>query len=454
MAQSCELQLMTQDGSHIWVSLSANVARPNTGGTTLRVMLKDITERVRLDEKLLEKNLELERTRQVADKANQAKSEFLASMSHELRSPLNAILGFAQLIAAGSPPPTAAQKSSIDHILHGGWYLLGLINEILDLAGIESGQLALSMGTESLTEVMRDCQSMIEPLARAAEIQVKFPSFDQACFVHADGRRLKQVLVNLLTNAIKYNRSKGEVTVSLSLRAQGRVRISIQDGGRGLTPEQLQQLFQPFNRLGQESGTQEGSGIGLVVCKRLVELMGGSIGAQSTPGVGSVFWFELAQSGQPGAAAVAMQALTEPTLVAPGVAPATPVAVIHTVLYVEDNAANVALVQQLVARRPDLQLISAQDALQGIAMVRLHQPRLILMDINLPGISGLQALYLLREDPTTRHIPVLAISANAMPKEIESALAAGFFAYLTKPIRVDQFMQVLDQGLALAAKTA
>jgi PAS domain S-box-containing protein len=292
--QTCELQMITGAGQPIWVRLSANMARGLAGAVTLRVMLEDVSERVRLDAILQAKNTDLEHARQMADKANSAKSDFLTSMSHELRSPLNAILGFAQLMQAGNPPPTAAQRSSIDQIIHGGWYLLDLVNEILDLASIESGQLALSMARESLADILADCQTMIEPQATARAMVVHFPVFEQPCWVQADRRRLKQVVINLLSNAIKYNRQHGTVHISFIQPAPKRVRVSVQDDGFGLAPEQVANLFQPFNRLGQEGGAQEGTGIGLAVSKRLVEMMGGCIGVSSRVGVGSVFWFELA----------------------------------------------------------------------------------------------------------------------------------------------------------------
>ena len=260
---------------------------------------RDITERKRLDQVLQEKNAELESAKSVAEKANLAKSDFLSSMSHELRSPLNAILGFAQLMESGSPPPTPAQKASIDQILQAGWYLLELINEILDLALIESGKLSLSLEPMSLAEVMLECQAMIEPQAQKSGIRMTFPQFDIPYFVNADRTRVKQVLINLLSNAIKYNRAEGTVDVTCSANTAERIRISVQDTGEGLSPEKLAQLFQPFNRLGQEASGEEGTGIGLVVSKRLVELMGGEIGVESTVGVGSVFWFELNLAAEP-----------------------------------------------------------------------------------------------------------------------------------------------------------
>lgn len=291
---SCELQMTQADGAPIWVSLAINGGKSSQGVSTLRVMLKDITAKKQMETSLQEKNIELQNLRQVADKANLAKSDFLANMSHELRSPLNAILGFAQLIDAGNPVPTKVQKAALDQIIHGGWYLLELVNEILDLASIESGKLALELGPESLGEVLADCQIMISPQAASSGIHISFPEFLQPCQVLADRRRLKQVVINLLSNAIKYNRAQGNVSVSWRLQPDKRVRISVEDSGLGLSVEQLAQLFQPFNRLGQEAGSLEGTGIGLVVSKRLVEMMGGSIGASSTVGVGSVFWFDLA----------------------------------------------------------------------------------------------------------------------------------------------------------------
>jgi CheY-like chemotaxis protein/anti-sigma regulatory factor (Ser/Thr protein kinase) len=388
--------------------------------------------------------LELNKAMAVAEKANLAKSDFLSSMSHELRTPLSAILGFAQLMGSGSPAPTVSQKRSIDQILQAGWYLLELINEILDLALIESGKLSLSLEPISLAEVMHECQAMIEPQAQKRGISVAFPQFEIPYFVKADRTRVKQVLINLLSNAIKYNNVSGTVVVGCIASTPGRIRICVKDTGDGLTPEKLTQLFQPFNRLGQEANAEEGTGIGLVVCKRLIELMGGVIGAESTVGNGSVFWIELNLTAEPQPAT----GTAKPTAVTQAQVQAD--AQLRTLLYVEDNPANLMLVEDLIARRPDIRLLSARDGNRGIEIARASRPDVILMDINLPGISGIKALRILAEDPTTAHIPVVALSANAIPRDIEKGLEAGFFRYLTKPIKVIEFMNTLDVALKFA----
>jgi CheY-like chemotaxis protein len=370
-------------------------------------------------------------------------------MSHELRSPLNAILGFAQLINSDSPPPTRSQTESIDQILHAGWYLLELINEILDLAQIESGRLALSLEPTSLTEVMFECQAMIEPQGQKRGIKMTFPESDSPCFVDADRTRLKQVLINLLSNAIKYNQANGTVVVDVdcAMGTPERVRVSVKDTGAGLPPDMLMQLFQPFNRLGQERSTEEGTGIGLVMSKRLVELMGGEIGVESTAGLGSVFWFELNWAAAPQLAVDKTEPANPQAQVQHG-------APLRTLLYVEDNPANLKLIEQLIARRPDMRLLTAKDGNLGIQIARASRPEVILMDINLPGIGGIEALRILREDPATARIPVVALSANAMPRDIEKGLQAGFFRYLTKPIKVNEFMHTLDETLEFARQEA
>jgi PAS domain S-box-containing protein len=403
---------------------------------------RDVTERNRLGQVLQENNVELESAKLAAERANLAKSDFLSSMSHELRTPLSAILGFAQLIQTGTPLPTTSQKRSIDQILQAGWYLLELINEVLDLALIESGKLSMSLEAISLAEVMRECQAMIEPQARKNSIRVAFPQSDNPHFVRADRTRLKQVLINLLSNAIKYNNPDGMVVVEFATSEVDCIRIGVSDTGAGLSPEKLAQLFQPFNRLGQESNTVEGTGIGLVVCKRLVEWMGGVIGVESTVGKGSVFWIELKLTAEPQRAVGAGELVARAQM--------QPAAQMRTLLYVEDNPANLMLVEDIIARRPDIRLLSAMDGNAGVAIARAALPDVILMDINLPGISGIKALKILTEDPMTAHIPVIALSANAMPRDITKGLEAGFFSYLTKPIKVNEFMDTLDVALMFA----
>ena len=443
-----ELTARARDGKETVVSFNATTFYDRD--RTLQGVFaaaRDVTERKFLDQALQETNVELESAKFAAEQANLAKSDFLSSMSHELRSPLNAILGFAQLVESGTPKPTPSQKASIDQILQAGWYLLELINEILDLALIESGKLSLSQEAMSLTEVLADCEAMIEPQAHGNHIHLQFPVFACPCFVKADRTRVKQVFINLLSNAIKYNRVGGGVEVSCK-QIGLRTRISFRDTGAGLAPDKLAQLFQPFNRLGQEGSAAEGTGIGLVVSKRLVELMGGEIGVQSTVGVGSVFWVELNTTAAPGLAAC-IQA-PEPT----ASEPAPDGLPIRMVLCVEDNPANLMLVEQLIARRPDLRLLSARDGQRGVEIARSALPDVILMDINLPGVNGIQALKLLAREPATAGIPVIALSANAMPRDIEKGLEVGFFHYLTKPIKVDEFMAAIDAALQRHTATA
>jgi signal transduction histidine kinase/ActR/RegA family two-component response regulator len=433
---SYELTYIRKDGSRFPAVVSITALRDDYGNIIGYLLIgADNSVRKRVE-------TELNEAMAAAEKASRAKTDFLSGMSHELRTPLNAILGFAQLVESGSPSPTPSQKRSLDQILKAGWYLLELINEILDLALIESGKLTLSREPVSLVEVMLECRAMIEPQAQKRGIGMTFPRFEIPYFVKADRTRVKQVLINLLFNAIKYNKPGGAVAVEYSLGALDSIRISVRDTGAGLAPEQLAQLFQPFNRLGRESGTEEGTGIGLVVTKRLVDLMGGTIGADSTVGLGSVFWIELTRTSAPQLAVeqAVLATLTRPQAAVGG-------APLRTLLYVEDNPANLELVEQLIARRPDLRLLSAADGNIGIEFARAYQPEVILMDINLPGIGGIEALHILRADAATAHIPVIALSANAVPRDVEKGLEAGFFNYLTKPIKVNQFMDALDVAL-------
>jgi PAS domain S-box-containing protein len=456
-----ELTARARDGKETVVSYNATTFHDRDRNLQgVFAAARDVTERKRFEQTQQESNIELERAKAAAEKANLAKSDFLSSMSHELRSPLNAILGFAQVLTSDTPSPTVSQMASIDPILRAGWYLLELINEILDLAQVESGRLALTLGPTSLAEVMSECNVMIEPQGQKRGIGMTFPQFDIPCFVKADRTRLKQVLINLLSNAIKYNRPNGTVVVDCATSSPGRIRVSVRDTGPGLAPDKLMQLFQPFNRLGREASAEEGTGIGLVMSKRLVELMGGSIGVESTVGLGSIFWFDLDAAVAPcltvergESEAVAPYLMAEQAeFAAIAQAQGERGGALRTLLYVEDNPANLTLVEQLIARRPDMVLLSAEDGNTGIQMARANQPDLVLMDINLPGISGIEALKILHEDAATAHIPIVALSANAMPRDIEKGMKAGFFRYLTKPIKIDEFMNTLDVALEFGVK--
>jgi signal transduction histidine kinase/CheY-like chemotaxis protein len=407
-----------------------------------------------LEQRVLERTAAVERSNAdltlataAAHEANRAKSEFLSNMSHELRTPLNAIIGFGQLLGAADAPPLTPERSRefVGHIVEAGRHLLTLINDILNLAQIESGKLSVSVESVVLKEVLAECQAMTEPMAARRQIRLLFPAAADVS-VRADRTRLKQVLLNLLSNAVKYNRDSGSIIVDCLLPEPDTVRISVQDTGVGMRPDQVQSLFQPFNRLGQEAGVQEGTGIGLVLTKRLVGLMGGSLGLTSTPGAGTVFWIDL----KPGSGAVAEASRAT---AAPSAGIDTDDAAPHacTVLCVEDNPASLRLIQSAMSARPDVRLLTAGDGSAGVAMARAHLPDVILMDNNMPVMSGRQAQAVLAGDPKTAAIPIIAISANAMPNVVSEARAAGFFRYLTKPIEIPELMDALDSALQAAA---
>jgi signal transduction histidine kinase/ActR/RegA family two-component response regulator len=397
-------------------------------------------EATELAEKLELAKQEIEIAKNLAEKANHAKSEFLSSMSHELRTPLNAILGFAQLLESGSPEPTDSQTKKLNQITKAGWYLLELINQILELAVIESGKLSVSHENISLDEVIRECQIMIEPQSRDHNIQLHILPIDPTLIVVGDKTRLKQVLFNLLSNAIKYNKNLGSVIVMCSESTKGKIRISIKDSGLGLSEEKLNQLFQPFNRLGQEKGLNQGTGIGLMISKELVELMDGTIGVKSTVGIGTEFWVEFNSATPPKTFKLISKSLDSKSQ-------EELITTKYVLLYVEDNLANQMLIEQIIEDHPNLSLLTACDGNMGVALARAHLPDLILLDINLLGISGFETLKILQNDQATANIPVIAISASAMPHDREKALEAGFRSYLSKPIKINEFVKELYKTL-------
>nr|WP_314605843.1 response regulator [uncultured Janthinobacterium sp.] len=387
-------------------------------------------------------NKDLRLAREVAERANEEKTNFLSSMSHELRTPLNAILGFSQMLMSDSIPSTAQEKKTFaSHIFGAGRHLLTLINDILDIARIESGNMSLSMESVGLADIYHECWQMMEPLARKRGITL---TFVEAGGVHvlADRTRLKQVLINLLSNAVKYNREQGEIHVDCHPVDARQLRLSVRDTGAGMSAAQLEALFQPFNRLGRDARDEEGTGLGLVVSKRLAEAMQARLGVASTPGRGSTFWLDIASC-------PARQPLLEsprlPAIVRPAEAVRLPER--KTLLYVEDNPLNVTLVAGLIHFRPDLDLLSAGDGQAGLDMARRHLPQLILMDCDLPDISGTQVMQLLRADVRTAHIPVIALTAVAGPGDVRQGLAAGFYRYLTKPVDVAAFSEAINSAL-------
>jgi len=377
-----------------------------------------------------------------AERANKAKSVFLSRMSHELRTPLNAIIGFSQVLMRDKINKLMPdQKEDVEHIHSGGKHLLQLINEILDLSHIESGKMDLSMKPVSVMNVMEEVLTLIQPLADQAGIKIiNKIAPQQDVFVVADQVRLKQVLLNLVSNAIKYNKEGGSIT--LSYEETPNVRISIADTGLGIPVDKQDSLFEPFCRLHTEETEIEGTGIGLVISKKLIELMHGEISFTSVPDQGSCFSIELPNCGPPlsmdkeGIPAVALTAGTEKT---PGSQ--------FTILYIEDNSLNLAVVEKFLKLRLDTRLLSAPQAKLGLELACAHRPNLILMDINLPGMSGIEAMEYLKTYEETRGIPVVAISANAMEGDIKRAKQSGFSEYITKPIDIDQFIEIIDRYL-------
>ena len=418
-----EFRVITPDGDEPWVA-DHGIPHHDAEGRFDGYLVYgwDITARKAAERSLIA-------ARDEAERANRAKSEFLSRMSHELRTPLNAVLGFAQLIERGAAAQAdAGLRDQVQHILRGGRHLLVLINEVLDLARIESGTLPVRLESVALAPLVDDCRRLLEPMARERGVQLQVqPLAPAGLAARADATRLQQVLINLLSNAIKYNQAQGEVRVSCRAGA-GTVRLEVTDTGPGLTPSQCERLFQAFERLDADAGAVEGAGIGLALSKALVTLMGGGIGVHSQPGAGSTFWVELGRATP--AAVVPTDAAPGPDESLPPRADGRP----WRVLYVEDNPVNQLLLEGMLGMLGGVQLRMADHPEAGLALARDWPPDLLLLDIQLPGMSGFELLRRLRADPRTAAVPAVAVTANAMPDDVRRARDAGFDQHLSKPL--------------------
>ncbi|MBX3258277.1 MAG: PAS domain S-box protein [Labilithrix sp.] len=389
---------------------------------------------------------ELHEARTAAEAGSAAKSEFLSSMSHELRTPLNAILGFAQLLQHDRKAPLGARHlERVDQILKGGEHLLRLIDDILDLSRIEAGAVSISIEPVSVHDVLDEVRQTLEPIANRQGIHLEMaPVPDDLPMIAADRTRFAQILMNFGSNAIKYNRTNGSVFFAVSCPTPSHVRVSVRDTGIGIPLDKQDKIFQPFQRAGQETGPIEGTGIGLVITKRLAELMAGSVGFLSEANEGSQFWVDIPVHGPDVRSDV-------PPAPLPVIAPANLDQERMLMLYVEDNPANVSFMRDLIDTLENIELLAVPTAELGVELARARRPAVVIMDINLPGMSGLDALHALQETPETKDIPVIALTAAASERDRQRGEQAGFYRYLTKPVKVAEFVATIESLLATKA---
>jgi signal transduction histidine kinase/ActR/RegA family two-component response regulator len=424
-----------------WLVLGTGAVLALILGFLVEVLIRRRAYALRLVDERTKSLLE---ARLAAEKANRAKSDFLSRMSHELRTPLNAVLGFGQLLELDGLTPDQAEN--VSQITKGGSHLLDLINEILDISQIESGHMSMSPEAVQVGEVVEAAVSLLRPLAEERAVHL-IGSMDHGCghYIFADRQRLKQILLNLLGNGIKYNRQGGSVSISCFQPVRGILRIQVTDTGPGISPEQFHLLFAPFERLGAEQTSVPGTGVGLALSRGLAEAMGGKLDVESTPGRGSTFWVEFPIVESP------VKMFEDATSQR---APRADEAGAVTVLHIEDNLANVELVERVLAQRPDITVLPAMQGRMGVDLARRHHPVLILLDLNLVDLPGAEVLQILRDDPQTADIPVAIVSADAMPRQVQRLMSSGAVAYLTKPINIHKLLDLVDDAVERASGQA
>jgi two-component system sensor histidine kinase/response regulator len=430
---SFDKRYLRKDKELLWVTLTASMIRDKNGAPLhYLTMMKDISERKRVEQAL-------HAAKEEADRANHAKSEFLSRMSHELRTPLNAILGFGQLLERQNPNPN--QRSRIQHVINAGRHLLALINEVLDISRIEAGRMQLSLEPVCVAEAVQETLGLMRPLANERRVQlIADVDMDATVHVLADRQRFKQVLLNLLTNAVKYTPSSGSVTVSYAANGNEKLRIQVRDDGPGIAKEKLARLFTPFDRLGAELSNVEGTGLGLVLSQRLIHAMGGAIGVESAHGQGSTFWVELPRTKSPLEQTRSVKTTNTKRQRRADTEK-------RRLLYIEDNLSNLTLIEEILEERPEIELLSAMQGQVGLDLARQHSPDLILLDLHLPDLPGWEVLSQLKTGETTSDIPVVVVSADATTSQIKRLMKAGALSYLTKPLDVTEFFRVLDDTL-------